>query len=187
MTNEKKKEINLGDDFGAVTVNVNGKSININADGTVAQRALEIGEHVDGMIVLDVDYKNNTALFVPEDDIFAGESDFKHRNDLVEQANTKNLNGHSDWRAATGKEAYTLAEHWRKVAPREWQTNISPRRRFWGEAYEDHEAYKDSQYATTYCGGVTELLRGRIVPRCSDKEQTESYLVPIVRSGPAFI
>jgi hypothetical protein len=177
MANKKIKEINLGEDFGAVAVIVNGARIEIGANGDVtsikpangntstaiaaAKEALEIGDRMkDGTVVIAVDLEKNTALFAPEG-IFGGSSDFEHQDGVVKNTNEQSLAGHKDWRRITDEEAGALAVAWDRVAPAALQDSHAPW--FWG--------------ASNICRGGEFLS--------SYDAQDGSRPVPVVRSGPA--
>jgi len=185
MANEKKKEINLGEDFGAVTVVVNGKRIEICSDGSIgkiepangntitaiaaAKKALEIGDRMkDGTVVIAVDLKENIALFAPKD-IFGGNSAFDSQDSVVKQANVQGLHGHKDWRRITDEEASALAKAWDKVAPPALQGSAAPW--FWGAATDD------AGNGSVFRRGYSVWNRGPY--------RLDSRPVPVVRSGPA--
>ena len=186
MTTEMTKEITLGDDFGAVAITVNGRRIEIGADGGVeikpangntmtaiaaAQKALEIGDRMkDGTVVIAVDLENNIALFVPEG-IFGGNARFEDQYDVVEKADAQKLHGHTDWRLITDNEASALAKAWGKVAPPALQGEAAPY--FWGLSA-DQAFYSAS--GRIYRGGMDGWFYS--APR-------NLYPVPIVRRGPA--
>jgi len=186
MANEKKKEINLGEDFGAVTVVVNGKRIEIGPDGTIgkiepansntmsaiaaAKEALEIGDRMkDGTVVIAVDLKNNTALFAPEG-IFGGNSSFDDQDSVVKQSNAQGLHGQKDWRRITDKEASSLAKAWDKVAPPALQGSAAPW--FWGASA------LNASLGRVYRGGGSDW---------NISSRYHSRPVPVVRSGPARV
>lgn len=185
MVEENTRKIDLGRDFGAVAITVNGRRIEVSADGDIhirpahtntvtaiaaAKKALEIGQRMkDGTVVIAVDLKENFALFAPKE-IFGGGSNFNNQDDIVKKANEEGLHGHSDWRRVTDKEASALAHAWDKVAPPALQGSAAPW--FWG-------ASGTGRYDTAghiYRGGEADW---------GGDDRGWSHPVPVVRSGPA--
>lgn len=202
MVNDKAKEIDLGSDFGAVALKVNGIRLEISIDGKIinivsntpvvvtvaadintpptstaiaaAQEALVIGQKMkDGTVVIAVDLQKNLALFAPEG-IFGGKSDFDHQDGVVKKVNEQSLAGHKDWRRITDQEASALAKDWPKVAPPALQGSAAPR--FWGASTFNFDFGDNYYYGRVYRGGEAD---------CGGGDRNGSRLVPVVRSGPA--
>jgi len=200
MANEKAKEIDFGDDFGAAALKINGIHVEIGAEGksihitsgrpvvitattntnasqtstaiSAAKEALEVGDRMkDGTVVIDVDLKNNIALFAPQG-IFGGNSDFDQQDSVVKKANEQKLAGHEDWRRITDREASALAAAWFKVAPASLQLKGPGSLSFWGASNSYFTA------STVSKGGQTFWLNMYYNRR-------NSFPVPIVRAGPA--
>ncbi|MCK5518169.1 MAG: hypothetical protein KAI61_02045 [Alphaproteobacteria bacterium] len=202
---EKTKKISLGEEFGrAVELDVNGLTIEVSKDGrsvqidskgtakkinfivngnpmtaiAAAQKALEVGDRMaDGTICLNVDLKNNRALFVPEK-IFGGIVQFNDQYKVPDGANERELHGHKDWRGITVDEAELLSKAWKKVASPEKQGNNASW--FWIP-----DLGEDGEYSPTgrICKGATEdYLWGQ-----GSKERNKLLPVPIVRSGPVIL
>jgi cell wall-associated NlpC family hydrolase len=190
VANEKTKEIDLGNDFGAVALKINGIRLEIGADGKAikitsdtpvavtaatntadTKKALEVGEHMkDGTVVIAVDLKKNTALFAPEG-IFGGNSDFDEQDGIVKKANEQKLASHKDWRRVTDSEASALAKAWDKVAPRAMQDSYAPW--FWGASTDQFNS------------------AGRVYRGGESDPPSITYLaywrpVPVVRNGAAI-
>jgi len=140
---KKKNEIDLSDDF---------------------KKALEVGDRVDGTVVIAVD--KDIATFAPEG-IFGGNSAFDSQDSVVKQANARSLHGNNDWRRITDMEAWALTKAWDKVAPPALQGSAAPW--FWGAS--------------------TRYDSGRVC-RSGDSDWGNYYYrfysrpVPVVRSGP---
>jgi hypothetical protein len=130
------------------------------------EKALEIGDCQNGMVVFDVDLEKNTALWAPKS-LFVRNSDFDHQDDVVKQANDQSLHGQKDWRRSTDKEASALVKAWDKVAPPELQGDAAPL--FWGKTKKG------------YCGRV--YRSGET--RWQDDYREDSHPVLVVRSSPA--
>lgn len=138
-----------------------------------ARKVLEVGDHMkDGTVVIDVDLKNDIAFFAPEN-IFGGNSDFDHQNDVVDKVNAKNLHGHKDWRRITSAQAEKLSIIWSKVAPPGLRGRNAPR--FWSPLPFDHPS---DPYGSTYRGDT-------VGPLNMPMRRTRSCAVPVIRSGPA--
>ena len=136
------------------------------------EKMLEVGDRMrDGTVVVAVDPKKNVALFAPED-IFGGESEFYHQDDVVNKANDQGLSGHKDWRRVTDKEAGKLAKDWGEVAPPALRDEPTE---FWG-AYSIPNNWVLIPLAHLYCGGKAEAV---VDAKCT------THHVPIIRSGPA--
>ncbi len=121
----KTKEINLGEDFGAVTITVNGKRIEIGANGEIAgigpvngnamtaisaaKTAYEVGELTkEGIYIGRLKSKDGT-----ERDYFAAPTDAQDSNGkrlslnfnaAAEYAKNATVLGHNDWTVPSGWE-----------------------------------------------------------------------------------
>jgi hypothetical protein len=166
-----------------ITVNVQGSTITIDKNGTVAMqtasndssgaaapKAHQVGEHLkDGTVCIAVDLKNDNALFAPEG-IFGSYECCDHQEEAVNRVNAgKGRHGHKDWRRITEAEGKTLSEVWDKVAPPALKGRAAPW--FWlpGQSFVDDGMARK--------GGE------------ADWDFLDKYFslpVPVVRSGPAW-
>jgi hypothetical protein len=172
MANEKAKEITLGEDFGAVAISVNGKRIEVSADGVIdikpvnsnimtaiaaSRGAYKIGDHlVEGKlttVVFSFD-ENNHPIRVPTF-VFIGKSNFSDQDVAIKKENERlGLHGDRMLTPLDGNECAQLAKVWDKVAlpvsghePPRFSANETPW--FWGESEST-----DEDRARVFRGGV---------------------------------
>ncbi len=153
-----------------VIVHANGnveQTVSNDSSVAAAPKTHEVGERLeDGTVCIDVDLKNNKALFAPEG-IFGGAAKFDDQDDVVEKVNAGDgLHGHKDWCRITDAEGKKLSDVWNKVAPPALQGSAAPW--FWLASPGTNGRMRR--------GGEADGTYGRDCLRP----------VPVVRSGPAL-
>lgn len=142
-------------------------------DTSLAKRTLEVGERLrDGTVVLFVDADTNEALFVPAR-IFGEGAQFAYQDSVVESVNKEGLHGHKDWRRITDAEGEILSKAWDRVAPPEWQGR-RPAPWFWLAS------------PSSIIPSAGRMRRGGEA-ESGIISQNKPLLVPVVRSGPAYV
>lgn len=153
MAKEKAKEITLGEDFGAVAITVNGKRIEVGADGGIKikpangntmtaiaapQETYKIGDRLKEGKLTTVIFgfdENNDPIRVPES-IFVGNEGFNYQAYAVAKENDKLvLKGQKALTCLNDQECAQLAKVWNKVAPPALRGSAAPS--FWGASTYD--------------------------------------------------
>lgn len=164
LANEKAKEITLGEDFGAVAITVNGKRIEVSAEGGIeikpangntmtaiaaAQEAYKIGDRLKEGKLTTVIFgfdENKDPIRVPES-VFVGNAEFYNQDKAVAEANERlGLKGQKALTRLNDQECAQLAKVWDKVAPPALQGSAAPW--FWGASdfnYDGERVYRGGE------------------------------------------
>ncbi len=149
------------------------------------QRVLEVGQRLrDGTVCIFVDPAEDVSLRVPGK-IFAGWADFDSQDIAVRKANTEALNGHKDWGRITAAQGKILSDVWDKALLKFWQEEG---RRFAPPEFEK-QGWQDKDRPWFWLASPGGNSGGRVrrggEADWSNDNRSNSYPVPVVRSGPA--
>ena len=163
----KAREIDLGEDFGAVVVKANGARVEIGADGSVhglpapandsaakAKTAPEIGDKMeDGTVYAGISPDTNKPMYATP----ADEPLTYTFNQAQKYAETLDAHGHKDWRAPTKGELNVLFQSRAAIGGFN-ETGSTPAGWYWSSSPDGHDGgweqrFSDGHPHNGYRGG----------------------------------